>query len=445
VAFDDLGNAVRRIREDFGVDIEIDIEPLKPDANGLTRQHMVVGTIHYDHSTSDGRLDKGILLYFKPGLTGDEPIDVRQYHSRNTDFPNETTVDQFYDEAQWEAYRRLGQHAAQAALGFVDGIAGADGSPASSNDIFVGARWKWYPTPPELSANMPALTSRFMSLEAELRASAPPRMVQEIYPEIAGQLPTGNWPDDSMTKAIHFLIQMLQIMEDTYLACQLEEHWNHPLNSGWMNSFRRWAGAPIFRSWWPILKGMYSDGFRDFVEGRLNVKGRAPFVVSGRFDNWEAVPDGLAKTYAANGDLNDGPAIFWAGSYQLTTADGTTLHDVQVGLLKVQVLVPTWQWSFSDLFVVPQLGDTGTATLFLERVLEKIGSLAADKPKFLKVVNRPTPVGIRAVLTAARQVLEETTASYFTPAQRAEWSDQVSLYKRFGFAEQPDGSLLLKV
>lgn len=47
VAFDDLGNALRRIREDFGVDISLDVAPLRPGADGLSRQHVAVGTIHY--------------------------------------------------------------------------------------------------------------------------------------------------------------------------------------------------------------------------------------------------------------------------------------------------------------------------------------------------------------------------------------------------------------
>ena len=45
-------------------------------------------------------------------LTGDEPVDVQQYRSKNPAFPHDGTGDQFYDEAQWESYRRLGQHSA---------------------------------------------------------------------------------------------------------------------------------------------------------------------------------------------------------------------------------------------------------------------------------------------------------------------------------------------
>jgi hypothetical protein len=106
--FDDLGAALRRIRTDFGVEIDIDISPLIPGPNGRATQHMAVGTIYYDQAS-----DLGILLLFKPNLLGEEPDDVQQYRRRNTAFPQEPTGDQFYDEAQWESYRRLGEHAAR--------------------------------------------------------------------------------------------------------------------------------------------------------------------------------------------------------------------------------------------------------------------------------------------------------------------------------------------
>lgn len=51
----------------------------------------------------------GWLLYIKPVLMGDEPADVLQYAQMNVPFPQQTTADQFFDEAQWESYRRLGE------------------------------------------------------------------------------------------------------------------------------------------------------------------------------------------------------------------------------------------------------------------------------------------------------------------------------------------------
>jgi hypothetical protein len=42
-SFDDLGNAIRRIRMDFGVEITLDVRPLKADKDGIVSQHFVVG------------------------------------------------------------------------------------------------------------------------------------------------------------------------------------------------------------------------------------------------------------------------------------------------------------------------------------------------------------------------------------------------------------------
>ncbi|MGH7930489.1 MAG: hypothetical protein ACREQV_22180 [Candidatus Binatia bacterium] len=55
---------------------------------------------------------KSKLLYIKPTLIGDEPADVHRYHTEHPSFPHETTLQQFFDEAQWESYRKLGEHIA---------------------------------------------------------------------------------------------------------------------------------------------------------------------------------------------------------------------------------------------------------------------------------------------------------------------------------------------
>jgi hypothetical protein len=60
------------------------------------------------------------LVYIKPSLTGDEPADVLEYHRSHPDFPHESTGDQFFDEGQWESYRRLGEHIAEQVLPFLE-------------------------------------------------------------------------------------------------------------------------------------------------------------------------------------------------------------------------------------------------------------------------------------------------------------------------------------
>jgi hypothetical protein len=40
-------------------------------------------------------------------------LDLRQYQATHPAFPQEPTADQFFDDQQWESYRKLGQQAGQ--------------------------------------------------------------------------------------------------------------------------------------------------------------------------------------------------------------------------------------------------------------------------------------------------------------------------------------------
>ena len=107
MTFGGLGNAIRKCRTDFGVDIDIDVDSLrKKGPQKLSEAHVVLGTIRYP----DGYV--ATLIYVKSTLTGEEPADVREYADRAKDFPHQTTGDQFFDESQFESYRKLGEHIA---------------------------------------------------------------------------------------------------------------------------------------------------------------------------------------------------------------------------------------------------------------------------------------------------------------------------------------------
>jgi hypothetical protein len=108
--FEDLGNAIRKIRIDLG--IPIDVRVVSPKREGATASYYVLGTIRY--STIDGPGTDGELLYIKPVICGDEPADVAHYASAHPEFPHEPTSDQWFSESQLESYRALGEHAAGA-------------------------------------------------------------------------------------------------------------------------------------------------------------------------------------------------------------------------------------------------------------------------------------------------------------------------------------------
>ena len=109
--FEDLAGLIRKCRTDFGVRIELDVSPIKPDPTSRSsRWHCAVGSIHYEDV--DPKDAPGILVYIKASITGDEPPDVQNYATVNPSFPHESTADQFFDESQFESYRALGFHIA---------------------------------------------------------------------------------------------------------------------------------------------------------------------------------------------------------------------------------------------------------------------------------------------------------------------------------------------
>jgi hypothetical protein len=115
--FEDLGNAVAKIRVDFGIPItfdpDIDIRKSLPETEGASTggRHCAVARIHYsqvDGGEADTR--DGWLVYIKPALCGQEPMDVYHYSREHREFPHESTADQWFSESQFESYRILGTH-----------------------------------------------------------------------------------------------------------------------------------------------------------------------------------------------------------------------------------------------------------------------------------------------------------------------------------------------
>ena len=108
--FADLGDAIQKCRIDFGVEIQIDTSDLLVGEKGLSQACYTTGDIKYPTG------EVGKLLYLKPSLVGKEPTDVSHYASAHSTFPHESTADQYFDESQFESYRRLGESVAVGAL-----------------------------------------------------------------------------------------------------------------------------------------------------------------------------------------------------------------------------------------------------------------------------------------------------------------------------------------
>lgn len=145
-AFEDLGNAVRKIQIDLGVRIRFwGLDKLRPRgadgaASGIGPYH-AIGEINYvasdGRSGNDDRLQNGIILYIKPAYHGTESsAGIRSYAAVNRDFPHDDTANQWFGESQLESYRALGFEITDAIL--TEGFAVAartSGKPVDELDL----------------------------------------------------------------------------------------------------------------------------------------------------------------------------------------------------------------------------------------------------------------------------------------------------------------------
>jgi hypothetical protein len=123
--FQDLGNAIRKIRIDFGIPIEFTRElrilPRQASGQAASRKarYCAIADIHYEAADPAGR--PGTLVYIKPAICREPPpvapIDINTYARLSPDFPHETTADQWFTESQFESYRALGEDVVSAIAG----------------------------------------------------------------------------------------------------------------------------------------------------------------------------------------------------------------------------------------------------------------------------------------------------------------------------------------
>jgi hypothetical protein len=291
--FGGLGNAIEKCRADLGINIEIDVEPIRRrNEQGHTHWHCAIGEIQY--SSVDENQPDGVLVYLKSSLTGDEPSDVLRYAAENAGFPHQSTGDQWFDESQFESYRELGCHIAKDVFGAVDSPDKL--SHLSKEQLFVALDQRWYPPSAATKDSFTRLAQSLVAIYEELQTNDKLVFLNEqIYPEwrvlfektegakeraapalaqvdaksLCSRLPK----DPAKLRAGFYLCsQIIQLMENTYVDLQLENEYDHPDNRGWMNLFRHWSWAPMFRVTWAVTASTYGARFQSFCERHLELK-----------------------------------------------------------------------------------------------------------------------------------------------------------------------------
>jgi hypothetical protein len=109
-----LGDAIALARAELDVTIEMDdstrLLAEGPDAPPRAKTVCATGTVQYPDRPKDE--PPGQLFYVRSVVSEDSPWDLQDYQVVDGVFPHHSTVDQFFNDQRFEAYRRLGWCAA---------------------------------------------------------------------------------------------------------------------------------------------------------------------------------------------------------------------------------------------------------------------------------------------------------------------------------------------
>ncbi|MCC9603463.1 hypothetical protein LOC67_23180 [Stieleria sp. JC731] len=154
---DSLGTLARMCEQasrDHGVrfldldhEAPIDFGRLEINEDRLVHQPFICMRVRYpsNQTEKESKTDKreGLLVYCQMSITESDPIEIKHIRNLFPSFPDEPTVNQFYNDKQVAAYRTLGYHIATRLCNelnpWSDGIAASQSSsPDSTEDVKVG-------------------------------------------------------------------------------------------------------------------------------------------------------------------------------------------------------------------------------------------------------------------------------------------------------------------
>lgn len=278
LVFEDLGGAIRKCRTDLGADIDLDVEQIRTaPSGGYSKWHCAVGAIRYANG------ENGTIVYLKTSLTGDEPSDVRNYAAVNPAFPHQSTVDQFFDESQFESYRALGEHVVTEVFASAVSEARRDHGLPDMEDLFVRLRQRWYPP----SAGDPAAFTRHTKTLDEItnriREDKHLHFLDaQMFPEWKALTTQAGVPQqlnlwlpktfEELRSGFYVCMEMIQLMENVFLDLDLDTNRDHPQNAGWMNLFKHWSWCGMLRATWAVAGSTYGARFQGFCVHRLGME-----------------------------------------------------------------------------------------------------------------------------------------------------------------------------
>jgi hypothetical protein len=165
-------------------------------------------------------------------------------------------LDQFFDESQFESYRRLGFHVATSTFGAArelvekeanDGLTGLSKENLQKEDLFTLLQTRWYPPSSAVSTSFTKHAEQFNVFQERLRTDPRLRFLPEFLSKAAAMVDTPARKSDlrlprrpaDLRNGFFFCVQLVQLMETVYLDLNPEKYFDHPDSRGWVNLFRR--------------------------------------------------------------------------------------------------------------------------------------------------------------------------------------------------------------
>jgi len=274
--FEGIGMAIRKCRIDFGAEIALDLRPLHHRGGSEhSSVHCVVGTIRYpeDKPEDNPEHKPGIVVYIKSSLTGDEPGDILNYKREHPAFPNDTTLDQWFTESQFESYRRLGHHVAYSTFEPARPSSNECSSLSGRKGFFWTLRGIWNARTPEMDRYSAEHSKRYEALLRRIREDPLlPGFFESLFTPGDGNWQAGRTPQE-VAHAQAVSSDFIEFIFVVYLELNLvlPENRNHPFSNGWYAVFRNWTQIDMVKKGWEIYCHGYSKSFRLFAHEMLGL------------------------------------------------------------------------------------------------------------------------------------------------------------------------------
>jgi hypothetical protein len=296
MTFEGIGAAITKCRADFGAEIDLDLRPLQIDEKtGFSRAHCVVGTIQYPppplepgerKATADVRRPcpclgdedddpyTGVIVYLKSSLVGDEPPDLLTYQLKHPVFPQDSTADQWFQETQFEAYRRLGHHVAMAS--FPPALEPTEtrvNSRSNVRELFRRLYAIWYPRTPEMEKYLGDHLKQYEAILRELRDRTELAGLEAALNSPVSGSAMIPWKAPGGVFEVQFANSAIDFMYTIYIDLLLAfpDNRKSPHADWWICLFRRWCRVDVLLESWSIHSELYPEEFRLFARRELRL------------------------------------------------------------------------------------------------------------------------------------------------------------------------------